>query len=398
MKPTLLLPVVAAWLAGSLAMDAWARGGSGIGGTRLPAGATSRPAAAANVARTPSLSRTPGTPSISRPTPSITRPAIQEGRPTVDSGRPSLGGVRPDLGAVRPSGVQRPNGPVERPTPGQLQDFLDLPGRPAVSTRPTVPERPKAIERPGISERPGIGERVPAGREDRIDAIRERWNRPIAERPFDRDWWVRHQKPVVHWHWHTGWNRYPASWWWRGSTWSALTGWFVWSWTNPYHYGYGTTVVYRDNDIYVNNRQVATIEAYHEQAIRIAQNVPEDLDGEQIEWMPLGVFAISEASGADQGMLIQLAVSREGVISGAFYNEITDSVRPLVGSVDSTSQRAAWRFADEEDCEIIMETGIYNLTQEESTALVHFGSGKVQTWVLVRLHEPEEEATGAQPE
>jgi hypothetical protein len=104
-----------------------------------------------------------------------------------------------------------------------------------------------------------------------------------------------------------------------------------------------------------------------------------------------GYLRSAKKSGADKGMLIQLAVSREGVISGTFYNEITDSVRPLLGSVDETSQRAAWRFADDEDSDIIMETGIYNLTQDESTALVHFGSGKVQTWLLVRLPQPEEE-------
>jgi hypothetical protein len=249
-----------------------------------------------------------------------------------------------------------------------------------------------------VVDRPDIGDRIPGGREDRIDAIRDRWNRPMADRPFDHNWWGQHPTSDIHWHWHAGWNRYPASWWWRPCTWGALGGWFAWSWTNPYNYHYGTTIVYRDNYIYVNDRQVATVEAYHEQATKIARNVPEEPEVEQIEWMPLGVFAISEESATDKGMLIQLAVSREGVISGTFYNEITGSVRPLIGSVDQASQRAAWRFADDEDSEIIMETGIYNLTQDESTALVHFGPGKVQTWLLVRLPEPEEESPSVESE
>jgi hypothetical protein len=81
------------------------------------------------------------------------------------------------------------------------------------------------------------------------------------------------------------------------------------------------------------------------------------------------------------------------VISGTFYNQLTDTLRPLIGSVDQTSQRAAWMFADDDDSEIIMETGIYNLTRDDATALVHFGSDKVQTWLLVRLPEPEESET-----
>jgi hypothetical protein len=41
----------------------------------------------------------------------------------------------------------------------------------------------------------------------------------------------------------------------------------------------------------------------------------------------------------------------------------------------------------------IMETGIYNLTQNETRALVHFADGQTQQWLLVRLEQPSEEAT-----
>ena len=40
-----------------------------------------------------------------------------------------------------------------------------------------------------------------------------------------------------------------------------------------------------------------------------------------------------------------------------------------------------------------METAIYNLTQDESTALVHFGEDKTQTWLMVRLPEEDSEET-----
>jgi hypothetical protein len=428
----------------------------------------------------PSISRPSvgggGAPSISRPSigggsPSISRPSVGGGAPSISrpsvggdlASRPGLGGTRPDLGNIRPDGLQRPGaGSFERPSAGQLQDFLDLPGRPGASTRPAVPDRPGistlpgvidrpgistlpgAIDRPGIStlpsvidrpgigdrpgistlpgaidrpgigdrpgistlpgaiDRPGVGDRLPDRRPDRIDRIRDPWTRPVANRPFDRNWWQNHQSVVVnwntHWHWHAGWNRYPAHWWWRPATWTAFGGWFAWTWARPFNYEFGSTVIVRNNYIFVNDQQVATVEAFHEQATTIAENVPEEFDGEKAEWMPLGVFAIAEETATtDTGMMIQLAVSRQGVISGTFYNQITDTLRPLVGSVDQTSQRAAWMFADDDDSGIIMETGIYNLTRDDATALVHFGSGKVQTWLLVRLPEPEEDAA-AQPE
>jgi hypothetical protein len=166
--------------------------------------------------------------------------------------------------------------------------------------------------------------------------------------------------------------------------------WFLWNWNEPQIYNYGTNVVYRDNQVYVNDQQVATSEAYYEQATTIADSIPPAIDEEAVEWMPLGVFAIAEQGGVDNGMLIQLAVSKEGIIAGTFYNDATADGRPLEGMVDRETQRAAWKFADGKNSDLVMETAIYNLTQEESTALVHFGADQTQTWLLVRLPEEKE--------
>ena len=154
-------------------------------------------------------------------------------------------------------------------------------------------------------------------------------------------------------------------------------------------YDYGATVVYRDNYVYVDNKQVATTEAYYQQAETIAESVPQDLDTDKVEWMPLGVFALASEDGEDTGMVLQLAVSKKGVIAGTFYNETSDKSRPVEGMVDRDSQCAAWQFADGENQDLVMETGIYNLTQDEATALVHFGADQTQTWLLIRLPEPE---------
>ncbi len=112
------------------------------------------------------------------------------------------------------------------------------------------------------------------------------------------------------------------------------------------------------------------------------------MKADDVEWMPLGVFAITEENATDSGMMVQLAVSKDGIIAGTFYNDLTDSSRPVDGMVDQETQRAAWRFADDKNPEIVMETGIYNLTQDEATALVHFGSEETQTWRMIRLPAP----------
>ena len=86
--------------------------------------------------------------------------------------------------------------------------------------------------------------------------------------------------------------------------------------------------------------------------------------------------------------VLQLAVSKEGVISGTYYNSDTDIARPVKGTVDKKTQRAAWTFADGKDTNIVMEAGINNLTQDQTEALVHFGKDITQQWLMVRLQEP----------
>lgn len=167
---------------------------------------------------------------------------------------------------------------------------------------------------------------------------------------------------------------------------------FAWSWVTPTPivYDYGTSVVYRDNYVYVQDQQVATADEYYEQASTIAESVPEKADPETIEWMPLGVFAISAEEATDTGLLIQLAVSKEGIIAGTFYNETTNTSRPIEGTVDRETQRAAWKFSDDKNEDVVMETVIHNLTENESTALVHFGADKQESWTMVRIEEPTE--------
>ena len=86
-------------------------------------------------------------------------------------------------------------------------------------------------------------------------------------------------------------------------------------------------------------------------------------------------------------MLLQLAVSKEGAIGGTYHNTAVGTALPVKGRIDSKTQRAAWTMGDYKNT--VMETGIFNLTQDESPLLVHFGKDRTQRWLLVRLEEPE---------
>jgi hypothetical protein len=110
----------------------------------------------------------------------------------------------------------------------------------------------------------------------------------------------------------------------------------------------------------------------------------------QVEWLPLGTFALTtDAKDTDPSRIIQLAVGKTGIISGTLFNTKTDQAQSIQGQVDKSTQRVAFRIGESQD--VIVETGLYNLTQEEAPALVHFGTERVENYLLVRLDAPDEE-------
>ena len=178
--------------------------------------------------------------------------------------------------------------------------------------------------------------------------------------------------------------------WWRHASWAALGGWVAGSsWDSPAYYDYGEGIYYQDEQVYMDGKPVAAADEYYQQANNLAKSAPPAQESEA-EWLPLGIFAISKDQATDSNMVLQLAVEKSGVIGGTYYNTTTDIARPVRGMVDKKSQRAAWTFDDGKNADVIMETGIFNLTQDQTEALVHFGKDKTQQCLMVRLNEPKE--------
>jgi hypothetical protein len=168
--------------------------------------------------------------------------------------------------------------------------------------------------------------------------------------------------------------------------------------SQPIYYGYGTggNVYYEDNTVYIDGEQYCTATQYYDQAEVIASSVPQytEQQSEEMEWLPLGVWALTSEDGeSDSNRVLQLAVNKEGVIAGTYYNETTETTVDIEGSVDQETQRAAWRPVDDKNRDIVMETGIYNLTDDVTKALLHYGSEKTQEVGMVRLEEPDSDET-----
>jgi hypothetical protein len=192
-------------------------------------------------------------------------------------------------------------------------------------------------------------------------------------------------------------GRYPGAWFATG--WAANAAWRAVSWSSlsssagypaePISYDYGSSVVYQDDAVYANGESAGTPEEYSQQASAIADTGREAKATKDEEWMPLGVFAMVQGEETTSNNIFQLAINKDGVIRGNYYNALTDKTEPVYGSADKKTQRAAWTVADKKSP--VYEAGIANLTKKETTMMVHYDKGRSQQFTLFRIEQSQEE-------
>jgi uncharacterized protein (TIGR03000 family) len=202
---------------------------------------------------------------------------------------------------------------------------------------------------------------------------------------FNAGWWGVHAgawRPY-------GWD---AARFWGWATWPLLANWFAWTAIQPIPYDYGTNIVYQGDQVYIDNQPGPTAAVYYQQAADLADSAPvaPPPDKKEDEWQPLGVFSLVQGDQSDTNAVFQLAVNKAGIIRGNYCNVLTNSTLPVRGAVDKKTQRASWIVGDQKTT--VYDTGIDNLTKDESPLLIHFGKERTQQWLLVRVKESDTKA------
>ena len=212
-------------------------------------------------------------------------------------------------------------------------------------------------------------------RQKRREEIEYRYSGDDDQYWYNQDWWKQRELENPY---------YPGFDYRQEAYWPGVSTWVSSDWKEPVNYSYGENVYYNDGSVYYGDTVVASDEEYAKQAEAIAESTPATKPSAK-DWKPLGVFALTsdgEPDGVEPTMFLQLALSKQGVLSGTFQNTATDSVQVVEGMVDKQTQRAAWTAKDK--ARPLMEAGISNLTQDTAPTLVHFADGTTQQWLLVR--------------
>ena len=203
-----------------------------------------------------------------------------------------------------------------------------------------------------------------------------------------------------------GWNtNHPGAWaaagWaandvWRAATWNSAGAWCGYGSAAPIYYDYGNNITYQNDEVYVNGQDSGSSTQYYNQAATLATTGAQADAPSDGDWLPLGVFAFSKQGDNASTVTIQLAVNKQGIIRGNSNDSSNQKTDTVSGSVDKQTQRVAFTIGDATTT--VIETGLYNLTKDESPALVHYGQDRTEQWQLVRLkNDGSQQQPAAQP-
>src|SRR6185437_2376656 len=109
------------------------------------------------------------------------------------------------------------------------------------------------------------------------------------------------------------------------------------------------------------------------------------------DWQPLGVFALAEPGQTNSNMLMQLAINKNGILKGNYFNQLTNESSEIYGSLDKNTQRISWTIGT--NTGTVFDTDLADLTNPDSSVLVHYSPTSTQRMALIRLQQP----TGSMP-
>ena len=196
---------------------------------------------------------------------------------------------------------------------------------------------------------------------------------------FDDHYWDNFRRNNNNWYFDNNfrWDSRP--------NWSNIALWLPWQWKEPLYYYYeNDNIYYTSTQDYTDLTPIDSKEQFIAQAVKIA-NSKYPISSQQADWMPLGMFTIASDSDDTPKRYLTLAISKQGALTGAYFNALSNTTLEIQGGIDPESQRIAWKFAGKDWP--IMESSLYNLTKSESTLLIHTSYTSTKTQLLINLKQ-----------
>ncbi len=198
--------------------------------------------------------------------------------------------------------------------------------------------------------------------------------------PFSAGWYGNHTG---------GWYGGNGANWWAPATFGAAAGWMGMSANNPVAYSYPSAPTYVTSDNGSGQPQQTNPAT---RATQLAQTGAADPNSKS-QFLPLGVFTLAAENEKDADAMLQLAVNKEGVLRGTYYDLENDKEEPIHGAIDKQTQQVAWTVGT--DKENVYETALASLTGESGPLAMHGEDGELERLTMARMSEPPADAKPA---
>src|SRR5262249_49446183 len=142
------------------------------------------------------------------------------------------------------------------------------------------------------------------------------------------------------------WNAWEA---WTFMNWGYLAGYCAGLSIAPTNYDFGDNVTIVENNVYQNGQDIGTTQQFAQQATTIAENGQPANAPTTEERKAVGVFALVQGDEKTSNNIFQIAINKNGILRGNYYDGLMDTTTPIYGSVDTKTQRAAWTIGKNKD-------------------------------------------------
>lgn len=114
------------------------------------------------------------------------------------------------------------------------------------------------------------------------------------------------------------------------------------------------------------------------------------------KFLPLGVFSIAPEGQTEAAALVHLAVSKDGIVRGTYYDLKTDKDQTVHGAVNKENHSVAFTLGKGKT---VYQTWLEDLIEEQSGPVtVKTGEGPSQTWTIARYTEEDDKKSGGADE
>ena len=104
------------------------------------------------------------------------------------------------------------------------------------------------------------------------------------------------------------------------------------------------------------------------------------------QYLPLGVFTLAKHDETDTSVLLQMAVTKDGVVRGSYFDMATNKEQPVRGAVDKQTQLVAFTIGDDKS---VYETGLTSLTSEGGDISKFAADDTLGRYTLERMEDPD---------